>query len=174
MECNMRGIQCICCITACYLFSAGLYGQQKITIQGMSFTYSIEKEALRCTLQAKTNGWVGVGFNSKNSIVGSDLLLFNIVNDQASGVDLYVKSAGNPKNDDKIGGKSTFKILQAKEIDDTTMVQFTIPLNSSDPYDFIHKVGEQYWIILAYSVSDDFGHHSRVRKHLPFTLEGVH
>ncbi len=170
----MRSIISFCCIAICCLLSAGLYGQQVISAQGMSFTYRMEKDMLRCTLQAKTKGWVGVGFNTKNSIVGSDLYLFNIINNKASGVDLYVKSAGNPLKDMELGGKSTFRILEATEGENTTRVQFTIPLNSGDSYDFVHKVGEQYWIILAYSVADDFGHHSRVRKHLPFTLEAIH
>lgn len=170
----MRGMKIICCIALCHLVSAGLYGQQTLTIQGMTFTYRVDENVLYGSLQAETKGWVGVGFNAENSIVGSDLYLFNIVNDKASGVDLYVKSAGNPLKDIELGGKSTFRILEATEGKKNTRVQFTIPLNSGDPYDFIHKVGEQYWIILAYSVADEFGHHSRVRKHLPFTLESAY
>ncbi|MEM1339918.1 MAG: DOMON domain-containing protein [Bacteroidota bacterium] len=170
----MRGIKTICFMALCYLLSAGLYGQQSITIQGMSFTYRVDQDLLHCTVEAATKGWVGVGFNAKNSIVGSDLYLFQVVNNKATGVDLYVKGVGNPVKDVALGGQSSFKILNATEVGNTTTVEFTVPLHSKDPYDFVHKMEEEYWIILAYSVADDFGHHSRLRKHFPFTLEVTH
>ena len=45
-------------------------------------------------------------------------------------------------------------------------------MNSKDSNDFVHELGKEAWLILAYSVDDDFGHHSRVRKHIPFIVNG--
>lgn len=158
-------------IVLCLTGSAGLMGQQTISTNGIFFAYQIEDDRLNCTLKAETKGWIGIGFNSRNSIVGSDLLLFNIVDGKPSSTDLFVKSAGNPKKDTELGGKNSIKILDSKETGNTSMVQFSIALNSGDPYDFKHKVNQEFWLILAYSMDDDFEHHSRVRKHVPFTLE---
>jgi|GEM_PF-2252169 len=155
-----------------YLFQfAGLYGQQTAHVAGISFAYSIEQNKLVCKMEAPTNGWVGVGFNKQNSIVGSDLLLFNIVNGKSTYTDLFVKSAGNPKKDIDLGGENSIRLIDSQENENNTMVHFSIPLNSDDPFDFTHKIGESFWLILAYSVEDEFEHHSRVRKHIPFKLE---
>ncbi|GAA4270796.1 DOMON domain-containing protein [Aquimarina gracilis] len=145
--------------------------QKTITTSGISFTYTIQGDNLECTLEAKTNGWIGVGFNDKNSIVNSDLLLFNIINGEASSTDLYVKGIGNPRKDSDLGGANTITLLNSIEKRGVTRVVFSIPLKSGDTFDFEHRLNESYWLILAYSVEDDFNHHSRFRKHLPFKLE---
>ena len=138
---------------------------------GNSFNYTIQGDSLACTLEAKTNGWIGVGFNDKNSIVNSDLLLFNIIDGIAFSTDLYVKGVGNPQKDSVLGGANTIRKLNGIEKDGITNVKFTIPLRSGDPFDFEHRFNAPYWLILAYSVEDDFSHHSRVRNHVPFKLE---
>ena len=159
------------CFGLCLFGFAGLYGQQTTNVAGMLFTYSIEERQLVCKLQAPTNGWIGVGFNAQNSIVGSDLLLFNIVGGKPSYTDLFVKSAGNPKKDSELGGVNSIKLLDSKESENKTMVHFSIPMSSDDVYDFKHEIEQPFWLILAYSVADEFEHHSRVRKHIPFKLE---
>ncbi len=145
--------------------------QKTISAGGISFTYTIQGDNLECTLEAKTHGWIGVGFNDKNSIVNSDLLLFNSINGKASSTDLYVKGVGNPRKDIDLGGANTIKLLSSIEKNGITRVVFSIPLRSGDPFDFEHRLNTSYWLILAYSVEDDFNHHSRVRKHVPFKLE---
>ncbi len=145
--------------------------QKTITAGGISFTYTIQEDKLECTLEAKTNGWIGVGFNDKNSIVNSDLLLFNIINGSASATDLYVKGIGNPVKDSSLGGSNTIELLDSIEKNGITRVMFSIPLESGDPFDFTHRLNKSYWLILAFSIEDDFSHHSRVRKHVPFKLE---
>ncbi|WP_422079443.1 DOMON domain-containing protein [Ulvibacterium sp.] len=158
------------CICLCAF--AGLHGQRTTTVSGISFTYTITGTNLECTLTAPTHGWVGVGFNEKNSIVGSDLLLFHVVDGKTASTDMYVKGFGNPVRDSRLGGRNSIHILEGKEKNHSTTIHFSVPLNSGDPNDFIHEVGKEFWLILAYSVEDDFGHHSRVRKHIPFTLQG--
>ncbi len=149
---------------------AGHKGQQTAKVSGITFTHEVIGNRLHCTLEAPTNGWVGVGFNHKNSIVESDLLLFNIVQGKPSGTDLYVKSFGNPVRDIDNGGKNNIHLVGGTESDSSTKVVFSIPMDSKDANDFIHVPGKKAWLILAYSVDDDFGHHSRVRKHIPFGI----
>ncbi|WP_299535771.1 DOMON domain-containing protein [Ulvibacterium sp.] len=154
---------CLCAFT-------GLYGQQTITVSGISFTYALTPTDLECTVTAPTQGWVGVGFNEKNTIVGSDLLLFHVVDGKTTSTDMYVKGLGNPIKDSHLGGQNSIQVLHGKEEGHSTTIRFSIPLNSGDPNDFIHEIGKEFWLILAYSVEDDFEHHSRVRKHIPFRL----
>ncbi len=160
-------------VLTCLLLFMGWHvaAQKTTTVDGISFTYTIEDDNLMCTLEARTNGWVGVGFNDKNSIVHSDLLLFNVINGKVTSTDLYVKGVGNPRKDSDLGGENTIKLLSGIEKNGLTSVKFSIPLQSGDPFDFEHRLNDTYWLILAYSVEDDFGHHSRVRRHVPFKLE---
>ncbi|MEL6306126.1 MAG: DOMON domain-containing protein, partial [Bacteroidota bacterium] len=159
------------CFLASLCVYTGLKAQQSVEASGITFQYEVKGDSIHAVLSAPTEGWVGVGFNSKNSIVGSDLLLFNIRSKKVTGTDLFVKSAGNPVQDSGNGGKNTAVIHGGTQESGYTKIQFSIPLDSNDPNDFVHVLGQKYWLILAYSVSDDFDHHSRVRKHIPFVLE---
>lgn len=166
----MKGLQILVVWAFSFCWFAGLYGQQAAKASGITFTYEILDDDLKCTLTAPTNGWIGVGFNDKDSIVGSDLLLFNIVDGKPSSTDLFVKATGNPVRDEDNGGKNTITILGGTEKDSSTTVTFSIPIDSGDHNDFLHQVDKETWLILAYSVDDDFRHHSRVRKHIPFVI----
>ncbi|MEM0933973.1 MAG: DOMON domain-containing protein [Bacteroidota bacterium] len=152
------------------LWFVGLSGQQTVGTNGIKFSYTIKSDSLFCTLKAETQGWLGIGFNFKNSIVGSDLLLFNHVNGIPSCRDMYVKSFGNPKRDVDLGGACSIRVLGSEENNHSTTVRFSIPMQSDDPFDFNHTQKKEYWLILAYAVADEFEHHSRVRKHIPFKL----
>lgn len=166
----MRGLQILLVCAFSFCSFVGLYGQQTAKASGISFTYEVLGDDLKCTLSAPTNGWIGVGFNSKNSIVGSDLLLFNSVDGTFSSTDLFVKGAGNAVRDIDNGGKNTITLINGTESNSHTTITFSIPLDSGDTNDFVHKVKKEAWLILAYSVDDDFEHHSRVRKHIPFVI----
>lgn len=166
MYCLKKYILCICLCAF-----ADLCCQQTTTVSSISFTYTLAGTNLECTLKAPTNGWVGVGFNKKNTIVDSDLLLFHVVNGKAASIDMYVKGFGNPVKDTQLGGRNSISILDGTEDKHSTTIRFSIPLNSGDPNDFVHEIGKEFWLILAYSVDDDFSHHSRVRKHILFTLQ---
>ncbi|MEO0341072.1 MAG: hypothetical protein AAF242_17900 [Bacteroidota bacterium] len=78
---------------------------------------------------------------------------------------------GTPKLDASIGGCDNITRLTGQETMGFTKISFELPLNSYDDFDYLHRIGEPFWLILAYSWHDDFGHHSAMRKHIPFTLE---
>ena len=149
-----------------------LNAQKGVNLNGMTFNYEIlEDSHIEISLEAPTKGWVGVGFNDHNDIVGSDLYLFHVVGQEAEALDMKVVGLGNPKIDSQLGGTHSVAVLKGQEVDGRTKVTFRLPFPSSDPYDFRHELGKQFWLILAYSTHDEFDHHSRMRKHIPFTLE---
>lgn len=154
-----------------YLWIVGLFtsvlvqAQLSVTLSEITWTCTPIGDDLVMELQAPTTGWVGVGFNQENSILQSDLLLFNIVDGQATGTDLYVKGFGNPQADKALGGDRNVEILSFREEDNHTYIQFRRPLKAADAYDFQLQAGEAFWLILAYSTHDEFEHHSRVRQH---------
>ncbi|MEM6398379.1 MAG: DOMON domain-containing protein [Bacteroidota bacterium] len=136
----------------------------------MSWTCQAEGDYLVMSLQAPTTGWLGVGFNDKNDIMHSDLLLFHVVNGRASGQDMYVKGLGNPRLDSRLGGLDDIEILAAEERDGQTYIRFRRPYPVKDKYDYLLRAGEEFWLILAYSTHDEFAHHSRMRQHVKLKL----
>lgn len=147
------------------------FTQNTIAVKGMEFKYEILEDKVKIVLAAPTKGWVGVGFNTQNSIVESDLYLFRVKDGRTEGLDMKVISFGNPQEDQVLGGTIDFSKLKGKEENGTTQITFQLPLNTRDQYDFDHQLNKPFWLILAYSTQDDFGHHSRVREHIKFTFE---
>ena len=154
-----------------FLLPFGLFAQKEVTVNDMRLTYTLRNDSVDISLEAPTEGWVGVGFNSVNSIVGCDLLLFHVVNQETAVLDMFVKGVGNPKEDINLGGTMDVKILQGLESNGKTRVQFRLPFQSGDRYDFQHQLDQRFWLILAYSTHDDFSHHSRMRKHISFRFQ---
>lgn len=140
-------------------------------VGGMEMTYQVTDDSISISLMAPTSGWVGIGFNTEDNIEGSDLLLFHVKDDQIHGKDMFVKGFGDPREDSSLQGHTSFRILGGSEAAQKTQVQFRIPLNSQDPFDFKHTLSKSFWLILAYSNHDEFDHHSRMRRHIPFIFE---
>ena len=142
-----------------------------LKVNGMNFLYKIISDSIEITISAPTQGWVGVGFNSENNIVGSDLLLFHVIDGEAASMDMYVKGFGNPKLDRSLGGEDSIHILSSKETRKETTIVFRIAFRSGDPFDYTHELNEDFWLILAYSTHDEFDHHSRMRKHVKYRFK---
>ena len=143
--------------------------QNEIQSDEMSFWSTIENDSILIKIKAPTKGWLAVGFNDKNEIVGSDLKMFRVKNNRLEAEDQFVKGFQNHPSDSEVGGIQNIKLLSGEETSEATNLVFKIPLNSNDPFDYLHQPGESFWLILAYSVSDDFDHHSIMRKHSQIT-----
>ncbi|MEM6841009.1 MAG: DOMON domain-containing protein [Bacteroidota bacterium] len=147
----------------CVAYSA--QAQMESSLGGMSWKCNKEGDYLVMELRAPTQGWVGVGFNQKNDIVQSDLLLFHVVDGKEESTDMYVKGFGNPKTDESLGGSHDIEVVDFSETNQETYIKFRRLWKGADVYDYPLKNGEQFWLILAYSTHDEFEHHSRMRKH---------
>lgn len=147
-----------------------LFAQDRVELGGMTTKHRIVGDRVEFTLTAPTNGWLGIGFNDRNSIVGSDLYLMHVIDGKTAGQDMYVKGAGDPRLDQSLGGTSDLQIISGEESAGKTKVVFSLPLNSTEQYDYQLEPGKSLWLILAYSTHDEFAHHSRMRKHVRFTL----
>ena len=151
------------------LIVPGLYAQQA-SAGGMTVSHRITGDRVEFTLTAPTQGWVGIGFNSRNSIVSSDLYLFHVVDGQTTGQDMYVKAAGDPRLDLDLGGTDDIQIVSGTEGQGKTRIVFSLPLSSTDKNDFKLAPEKELWLIMAYSTHDEFDHHSRMRRHVQYTL----
>lgn len=137
--------------------------------QEFQLQYKWEGDSITLQITAPANGWLAVGFNTENNIIGSDLLQFAVNNGKIQAEDQLVTGPQVHPTDLSLGGQHNIHLLDFAEIPGQTAVRFRIPARSGDPMDFKHALNQPFWLITAYSVSDDFQHHSIQRKHLPFT-----
>lgn len=147
------------------LWTIKLDAQIALSSAGMEWSCIRQGDDLMMELSAPTKGWIAVGFNNEDNIVGSDLIMFHIEDGKAEVRDMYVKGFGDPREDHTLGGSQNIEIIQAEESGHKTYVRFRRPLSSQDNYDYQLRNGETFWLILAYATHDDFAHHSRMRKH---------
>lgn len=147
-------------------------GKTGVLVAGdMRLSYHGTADSLYFELSGPTKGWIALGFNDRDNIVGADLLMFCVRDGKVEFEDQYVERAGVHPADLSRGGKSNIRLLSAQEKNLRTHVRFSIPLQSGDARDFQHVWGESCYAILAWSVSDDFDHHSRMRKHVELDLD---
>jgi len=136
----------------------------------MKVEFSLSQDTVRLLIEAPTTGWVAVGFNEKNDIVHTDLKMMRVVEGKGEVEDQYVQGPGIHPQDLEIGGAQDVYVSSASEMNGKTLLEIKIPSHTGDRFDFEVNKGESLWLILAYSVSDDFDQHSRWRRHFEVTF----
>ncbi|MEM9985902.1 MAG: DOMON domain-containing protein [Bacteroidota bacterium] len=147
-----------------------LFAQDRISYGGMEVDYERVGDSLEVKLRAPTQGWLALGFNEQNDIVGSDLKMMAVAAGKIIVDDQWVTAPGVHPSDETMAGHTNIRVLSAEEADNFTQFHLRLPLVTSDKNDLSLKAGQSLWLIMAYSVSDDFDHHSRMRKHFLITL----
>ena len=144
--------------------------KKSVTRGGMTFEWEMKDGRLHGKLDAPHTGWVVVGFNLQNNIVGSNLLMFRVKNGKVEARDLRTVAMGDPRTDESLGGSNDITNVSGREENGHTYINFEYPLHSGDKHDYPLTSGEKTWVILAWSVSDDWDHHSRMRQHVELKL----
>ncbi len=153
------------------LLGLALMGQawaNEARIEGMRASWRVQGEELVIELEAATTGWMVVGFNDRDAIVGADLKFVRVVDGVATLHDHHVVGPGDHRDDTLHGGSVEGRILEYAQADGRTRARVSLPLAPTDRHD--RPLRSAGWMILAWSVSPDLDHHSRVRRHLSLTL----
>ncbi|MEM8999704.1 MAG: DOMON domain-containing protein [Bacteroidota bacterium] len=145
-------------------------GTTSLAIGGMKVAWQAEGDLFHFTATAPEDGWVALGFNTSDNIIKSNLYMINVSENGVNAVDLYVVGIGDPKPMEELGSKSQICNVKGTEKNGTTTVQFSIPQKAFDRYHYDLRKTQKIWLICAYSMEDDFGHHSLMRKHIEVTL----
>ena len=153
------------------LTSLPLIAQKELAVNGMNLRYEVIQDSIYAFLSAPTKGWMMIGFNSKNSVEDADFKFFNIESNVMNTSDRVNIGGRNYPPDEDLRGVNNIRVVSGQENSSGTAIHFVIPLKTKDRNDFQHYLNQSFWLILAYSEEDDFQHHSRMRKHLPFLWE---
>ncbi len=141
-----------------------------ITVRDMEIRWTEGEAYWSFELSAPTTGWVALGFNQKNDIVQTNLIMGAVKGEQVKTEDFYVVGFANPQPVSKLGGKIAVSDVEGEEKNGRTTLCFSIPKKAIDQYHYDLKAGDEIWFICAYSRADEFDHHSMMRQHVKVKL----
>ncbi|RMA56744.1 DOMON domain-containing protein [Ulvibacter antarcticus] len=153
--------------------SSILLGQEhlnNIKKHGMEIQWYFDQDTIQFTMAAPTNGWVTIGFNETNSITGAYLLMGRVRQNIAEVVEHFTLSPGNYKPINSLDDHILVNNVSGVESNNTTTISFSVEVSSACKYQKELSVGKSYWMIIAYSLEDDFQHHSIMRTSVHITL----
>ena len=152
------------------LAQAYIFGQD-ISVGGMDITWKhSSNNTITFTATAPDDGWVALGFNDKDDIVNSNLIMVSVQDELTISEEFYVMGAGDPRPVYSVGSSVQHKVMPGSENGEKTTISFSMPTTKIDDKHYSLQKGDTIWLICAYSMEDEFNHHSRMRKHVKITL----
>lgn len=127
----------------------------ELTDKNMSFSWSVDGDNLVVKLSAKTEGWVGVGFNPSKAMKDANFILGYVKKGEAKILDEFGDSDKTHKSDKKLGGTSDVTLVGGTEEGGMTTIEFTLPLKSADKHDGALDVAGETTVLLAYGAGRD-------------------
>lgn len=136
---------------------------QPITKNNMSVSWKIEGAFLHVSMSSPNQGWVAVGFNTADQLVGTNLIMAAVEKGKAVLSDRYIVAVGDHRSVADLGSRPTAKLVEGYENEQGTHITFSIPLKTMDKFHHVLEDGKTYYLLMAYSMEDDFQHHSMMR-----------
>ncbi|MDX1941116.1 MAG: DOMON domain-containing protein [Saprospiraceae bacterium] len=152
------------------LFDCNQNEMKEVSKNGMTVRWELVKDSLQIEAFAPTQGWVAIGFNKSDELKGTHLIMGCIQKGEVFIEEHYIRQPGDHIPISTLGGKDALFNRTGIETKDGTHLSFQFPLKVADPYHWHLKPGKTYYLLLAYSESDDFYHHSRMRTSVKIQL----
>jgi hypothetical protein len=143
---------------------------KSVSKNGMAVRWEHNEGTINFEMEAPTQGWVTIGFNNSSGTKDAYLLMGRVVNGKTEVIEHYTLKPGNYKSFEKLGVGSSIRNVTGNEQDKSTLIKFSLPTKSINKYKKELSNGLSYNMILAYSRSDDFQHHSMMRTSIKVTL----
>jgi hypothetical protein len=145
-------------LSCSFLFAGALYAgtyQHSLTIDKMSFDWSIAGDTLAVKVAAPTTGWVGVGFNPSDMMKDANIVIGYVKDGKVEISDDFGIRVTQHSPDEKNGGTSHVTVVGGSEVGNTTTLEFTIPLNSGDASDGVIDPKADTKVMFAYGPNRD-------------------
>ena len=94
--------------------------QGKVERNGMTVKWEIKYERIHFEMEAPTDGWLAIGFNEKEGLVGTNLIMGAVKNNQVTMTDDFIVSFGNPQPIEKLGGNNQLSDQKGEEQEPTS------------------------------------------------------
>ena len=144
----------------CFVLGTALQGlaadyDHTVEAKDMSFSWKVDGDKLACKIAAKTDGWVGIGFNPSNKMKDADFILGYVKDGEVKITDEFGTSSTGHKSDDSLGGKDDVTLVGGSEEGGMTTIEFSIPLASGDDKDSALVVDGDTVVLLGYGAGRD-------------------
>lgn len=130
--------------------------QHSLETKKMSFAWTVEGKNLAIKINAKTKGWVGIGFNPQKKMKGANFIIGYVKKGKVKISDDFGTRTTGHSVDIKKGGKNNILSSSGSEKGGVTTLEFTIPLNSGDKTDTPLVPSGKTIVLLAYGARDSF------------------
>jgi len=121
-------------------------------------TWEGDQEQIHFTIQAKTPGWVAIGFNPTIQMKNADMIMayYDSVLKQGFIRDCYSIGENGPHPEDvTLGGETNIESFSISENNGATVVDFTRTLNTQDTYDVVIDPNKELKLIWAIGQEDN-------------------
>jgi len=100
--------------------------EHTIEAKDISFSWKIDGDKLAGKIAAKTDGWVGVGFNPSEKMKDANFVLGYVKDGETQLIDEYGTTATGHKNDEDLGGKTDVTLVGGTEEGGMTTIEFVM------------------------------------------------
>lgn len=118
---------------------------------------------VKFTLSAPTSEWLAVGFTEGRRIEDTNLIQGCFHEGEVFMQDQYVTDFGEHPPVEALGVPSRISSVEGRQQNGNTIISFSILKEKLDKLHYDLSEGKEINVWLAYSVSDNFDHHSRKR-----------
>ncbi|MEL7423157.1 MAG: DOMON domain-containing protein [Bacteroidota bacterium] len=137
---------------------------------GMTVQWQLTETELKIWMSAPTKGWVAVGLNFDDQLAGTSLMMGRIQDGSPEVKDFYIIAPGQYQSVVDLGGTSLVRNVEGREAGTGTELHFSLPIQADSEFHHILQAGAKVHLLMAYSRSDDFEHHSMMRTSVPIEL----
>ncbi|MEP1035197.1 DOMON domain-containing protein [Ekhidna sp.] len=136
---------------------------KKLETEGFVLEWTHATEHIQISISAPSTGWVAVGFTTGSSIVNTNLIQGHVSDGEVFIQDQFVTDLGEHPPVEALAVAARIFDLCGEERNGTTTLKFSIYKTKVDNLHCDLAEGNTINVWLAYSLSDDFDHHSRKR-----------
>lgn len=138
-------------------------GTKSVQSLGMTVAWKFMDEEIIFTMRAPSTGWVAIGFNTVESLAGTNLIMGSVEHGRPTLSDRTILRPGTHVPVGDAGGNPHTRLISGQETDGATEIQFAIKTSPGDNRHFVLKSRLKVSLLMAYSESDDWMHHSLYR-----------
>lgn len=123
--------------------------------QDMKVFWTVDGDNIMVKLSAPTEGWVAIGFDPEEDMMGANIIIGAVKNGKVRIEDHYGDRKRGHSPDDKLGGKNDVVNPEGMEEGGVTTISFTLPLAAGDKFDKTIDVSKDYRIMVAFGSGRD-------------------
>jgi hypothetical protein len=138
---------------SCYALS-DIY-DHKVEVENVVFEWKLAGENIHIRLAAKTEAWVGIGFNPSTRMKDANFIIGYVKEGKVKITDHYGTAERQHQEDTRLGGQKNIQDIGGKEENGVTEIIFSLPLDSKDSKDQPIWTDKDNTVLFAYGAGRD-------------------